>query len=258
MSLPALRPEFDIGMYSALQLATPPATSSPPSYKPPRDGPLELWMSPPQPARELNDHILHAQEIAEDKRIRLRELPATARGYKSKWKKFICYIFRAFEISPSLRRDIYNVPLRSDNVQMMRHILNLASEMVKAREKGDQATVESGEPCDRDNNDEEEEDSQSYSGSDSDSQSENDSGNYSDSDYTDRSDNDSKMEEDRGDRFQDDDDDDDDVMQSGYVSDLRASQATLRLPQGIRLTAKLIPIPLRKVAVHKPLASSPI
>ncbi|KAH6973960.1 hypothetical protein EDB80DRAFT_757971 [Ilyonectria destructans] len=197
MSLPALRPEFDIGMYSALQLAPPPATSSPPSYKPPRDGPLELWMSPPQPARELYDHILHAQGLlrislkhtgwpqrfynrpldiitasvrlpvwgpntykedlmlgrwrgellrstaASEARMRgliyagmfrhrpLRITPAaTARGYKSKWKKFICYIFRAFEISPSLRRDIYNVPLRSDNVQMMRHILNLASEMV--------------------------------------------------------------------------------------------------------------------------------
>ncbi|KAH6972651.1 hypothetical protein EDB80DRAFT_596203 [Ilyonectria destructans] len=133
---------------------------------------------------------------------------ATARGYKSKWKKFICYIFRAFEMSPSLRRDIHNVPLRGDDVQMMRHILNLASDM--------------------------EEDSQSYSGSDSDSQSESDSENDSDSDYTDdRSDNDSKKDEDRGDRSQDDDDDE--VMQSGYVPDLRASQATFRLPQGIRL-----------------------
>ncbi|KAH6959556.1 hypothetical protein BKA56DRAFT_561907, partial [Ilyonectria sp. MPI-CAGE-AT-0026] len=61
---------------------------------------------------------------------------ATARGYKSKWKKFICYIFRAFEMSPSLRRDIHNVPLRGDDVQMMRHILNLASEMVRTGEKG--------------------------------------------------------------------------------------------------------------------------
>lgn len=133
-------------------------------------------------------------------------------------------------MSPSLRRDIHNVPLRGDDVQMMRHILNLASDMVRAREKGDQATGESGEPRDPENNDDEEEDSQSYSGSDSDSQSESDSENDSDSDYTDdRSDSDSKKDEDRGDRFQDDGDDE--VMQSGYVPDLRASQATFRLPQ---------------------------
>ncbi|KAI5456177.1 hypothetical protein BGZ63DRAFT_367553, partial [Mariannaea sp. PMI_226] len=307
MPLPALRPESDIGKHSPLQLATPPATSSPPpSYKPVRDGPLEPWTSPHHPARGLYDHILHAQEIAEDKRIRLSELRvqqegqehscpkdsettpwlkhtewpqrfcnrpldiitastrlpvrgtyiykedlvlgkwrgellrSTAasearmrvlihavddmfnraedtlactpyqsrcwltsyqqrvfrhrplpRGYKSKWKKFIYYIFRAFEMSPLLRRDIHNVPLRGDDMQMMRHILILASKMVRAREKGDQATGESGEPHDCENSDdEEEEDSQSYSGSDLDNQSESDSEIDSNSDYTDdRSDN---------------------------------------------------------------------
>ncbi|KAH6985415.1 hypothetical protein EDB80DRAFT_590452, partial [Ilyonectria destructans] len=91
--------------------------------------------------------------------------------------------------------------------------------MVRARENGDQATGESGEPRNPDNNDDEEEDSQSYSGSNSDSQSESDSENDSDSGYTDCSDNDSKKDEDRGDRSQDDDDD----------------EATFRLPQGIRL-----------------------
>ena len=47
----------------------------------------------------------------------LRVMAATtARSYKSKWKKFICCILRAVEMSPSLRRNIHNVPLRDDDV----------------------------------------------------------------------------------------------------------------------------------------------
>ena len=95
-------------------------------------------------------------------------------------------------MSPSLRRNIHNVPLCDDDVQMIRHILELVSETAKAREMGDQASVEIGEIGDSDGSDEEEEggeDMNSYNSSES--ESENDSEDNGDSDYVDpRSDND--------------------------------------------------------------------
>ncbi|KAG9249473.1 uncharacterized protein F5Z01DRAFT_495973 [Emericellopsis atlantica] len=63
---------------SYFQLATPPATSSPPpGYQPRRDGPLELYL--PRPARRspnLDDQILCAQEVAEDSRIQQKAIRA--------------------------------------------------------------------------------------------------------------------------------------------------------------------------------------
>ena len=74
MSLPMVQLESQVKQ-SLLQLSTPPATSSPtPSYQPLRDGPVEAGLVPPQPARQLHDHVLYAQEIAEDNRIRLRQM----------------------------------------------------------------------------------------------------------------------------------------------------------------------------------------
>lgn len=159
----------------------------------------------------------------------LRIMPAaTARRYKSKWKRFICYVFRAFEISPSSRRDIHNMPLRGEDKQMMRQILNLTLAMVKAGEKDDQGTAESSEQ------EEEGEDRESYSDSDSTNESESEDDSDCNYGYTyDPSDNDSNKEDDRADRSRDDDNDE--VMQSDDVTDLRAGQATFRLPQGIRL-----------------------
>ena len=37
--------------------------------------------------------------------------PSTEQKYKSYWKQFICYVFRALAQKPALRREIYNVPL---------------------------------------------------------------------------------------------------------------------------------------------------
>ncbi|KAJ3455783.1 hypothetical protein MRS44_017265 [Fusarium solani] len=43
----------------------------------------------------------------------LRILPRRTREkYKSRWKHFTCYLFRAFALKPRQRREIYNVPLR--------------------------------------------------------------------------------------------------------------------------------------------------
>ncbi|KAH7111677.1 hypothetical protein B0J13DRAFT_659877, partial [Dactylonectria estremocensis] len=52
---------------------------------------------------------------------------SSQKRYISTWKRFICFIFRALQSSPRLRREIYNLRLRPDEVKMMRHILDLAS-----------------------------------------------------------------------------------------------------------------------------------
>ncbi|KAM6513550.1 hypothetical protein FALCPG4_015947 [Fusarium falciforme] len=60
----------------------------------------------------------------------LRILPRRTREkYKSRWKHFTCYLFRAFALEPRQRREIYNVPLRADEIAMMRHILDLVSQL---------------------------------------------------------------------------------------------------------------------------------
>ena len=118
---------------------------------------------------------------------------------------------------------------------MMRHILDLVSEMAKTGEIGDQASVEIGELSDSDGTDEEEEGGEnmnSYDGSES--ESENDSEDDGDSDYADpRSDNDTIQKEDGDDRSWGYDCDD--VMQSECMPDLAAGQDAFHLPQGIRL-----------------------
>ena len=74
MSLPMVQLEFQVKQ-SSLQLSTPPATSSPPPPSQPlRDGPVEAGLPPPQPARQLHEHVLYVQETAEDNRIRLRQM----------------------------------------------------------------------------------------------------------------------------------------------------------------------------------------
>ncbi|KAH8656365.1 hypothetical protein BGZ61DRAFT_486596 [Ilyonectria robusta] len=52
---------------------------------------------------------------------------SSQKRYISTWKRFICFIFRTLQSSPQLRREIYNLRLRPDEVKMMRHILDLAS-----------------------------------------------------------------------------------------------------------------------------------
>ena len=69
-----LRPKSDIEKRSPQPLVTPPAPNSPPPYKPLRNGPPELGLSPPHGGQQSYDGILHVQEIAEDNRLRLREL----------------------------------------------------------------------------------------------------------------------------------------------------------------------------------------
>ncbi|KAH8648120.1 hypothetical protein BGZ61DRAFT_469785, partial [Ilyonectria robusta] len=57
----------------------------------------------------------------------LRIMPRrTKEDYKSKWKRFICYIFQVITLEPRQRRQIYNVPLRADDIKMMRYILGLS------------------------------------------------------------------------------------------------------------------------------------
>lgn len=85
---------------------------------------------------------------------------ATARAYRSKWKKFICYVFRAFEMGLSTRRGIYNMPLRSEDKRIMRRVLRLASEVITSSiEKDDRGTVGSSELRDSDGDDDDDGDS---------------------------------------------------------------------------------------------------
>ena len=56
----------------------------------------------------------------------LRSLPASTRqSYKARWKQFICFIFRALSLGNSKLRQIYNLPLRRDDIVMMQYILDL-------------------------------------------------------------------------------------------------------------------------------------
>ncbi|KJZ70350.1 hypothetical protein HIM_10241 [Hirsutella minnesotensis 3608] len=60
----------------------------------------------------------------------LRILPTRTKArYKSKWKEFICYLFRAIALQPRKRREIHNIPLRADEMTMMHHVLSLASRL---------------------------------------------------------------------------------------------------------------------------------
>ncbi|PWI64550.1 hypothetical protein PCL_09563 [Purpureocillium lilacinum] len=60
----------------------------------------------------------------------LRVLPMRTKArYKSKWKEFICYLFRAIALEPQKRREIHNIPLRADEITMMHHVLSLASRL---------------------------------------------------------------------------------------------------------------------------------
>ncbi|PWI64589.1 hypothetical protein PCL_09519 [Purpureocillium lilacinum] len=55
--------------------------------------------------------------------------PRTKARYKSTWKEFICYLFRAIALEPQKRREIHNIPLRADEITMMHHVLSLASRL---------------------------------------------------------------------------------------------------------------------------------
>ncbi|PWI64582.1 hypothetical protein PCL_09512 [Purpureocillium lilacinum] len=55
--------------------------------------------------------------------------PRTKARYKSAWKEFICYLFRAIALEPRKRREIHNIPLRADEMTMMHHVLSLASRL---------------------------------------------------------------------------------------------------------------------------------
>lgn len=60
--------------------------------------------------------------------------PRTKARYKSKWKEFICYLFRAIALEPRQRREIHNIPLRADEITMMHHVLSLATRLQDAGE----------------------------------------------------------------------------------------------------------------------------
>ena len=149
-------------------------------------------------------------------------------------------LFRAFDLKPSLRRDIHNVPLSSDEKQMMRHILRLASAIMEAGAISDQDTVKSASDHNRRSIKEEED-----SGSCSDSVSGREKYSDTDSDCAQSpSDDYSNEEKDQGDRSQnkdedededDEDEDDDEQTQSDDASDLGMGQSTFQLPQGLRL-----------------------
>ncbi|KID82123.1 telomere-associated recQ-like helicase [Metarhizium guizhouense ARSEF 977] len=69
----------------------------------------------------------------------LRVMPSsTGRQYKSKWKRVICYIFRALELGPRRLREVHNMVLRGDDIKMMNHIVNLASHVVEREDVDDE------------------------------------------------------------------------------------------------------------------------
>ena len=156
---------------------------------------------------------------------------ATARGYKSKWKKFICYIFRAFDLDPSLRREIHSVPLGSDDKQMMREVFHLASAIVDSGEREDHDAAESASAHHSDNiDDAEDQDCKNYRGNISSCTNSSDCD--SDCAYS-PSENCSSEEEDQDDISQDDGEDE--FMQCDDISDLGVGQPTFQLPRGLRL-----------------------
>ncbi|KAH7118690.1 hypothetical protein B0J13DRAFT_629804 [Dactylonectria estremocensis] len=83
-------------------------------------------------------------------RIRPRR---TEEGYKSKWERFMCYIFRVLALEPRQRRQIYNVPLRTDDIKMMHYLLGLALQLAEGGEDGDNESDNDEEEEDEDNED---------------------------------------------------------------------------------------------------------
>ncbi|KID83870.1 hypothetical protein MGU_08842 [Metarhizium guizhouense ARSEF 977] len=83
----------------------------------------------------------------------LRVMPSsTGRQYKSKWKRFICYIFRALELGPRRIQEMHSMLLRSDDIKIMDPIVNLASQIVERGNIDD-------EDCEEDTEDNAENDS---------------------------------------------------------------------------------------------------
>lgn len=137
---------------------------------------------------------------------------STGRQYKSRWKHFICYIFRALQVGPRRCREMHNMPLCSDDVKIMNHILGLASSI-----------LESEDSDDINDDDDEDEDSDNDSDDDSD---DDDCENNSDIGNDGNSDNKGYCE-----NSTDTKDDEED----GYMLDSSIEQFKFCLPQGVRL-----------------------
>ncbi|PWI64548.1 hypothetical protein PCL_09561 [Purpureocillium lilacinum] len=87
--------------------------------------------------------------------------PRTNARYKSKWKEFICYLFRAIALEPRKRREIHHIPLRAGQMTMVRRVMSLASRLQDEGEADgtrsdgqgsgspwcDQSASERGESC---------------------------------------------------------------------------------------------------------------
>ncbi|KHO10690.1 hypothetical protein MAA_11741 [Metarhizium robertsii ARSEF 23] len=113
--------------------------------------------------------------------------PSTEQKYKSYWKQFICYVFRALACKPVLRREIYNVSLSVDDVTMMRHILGLVSQLQEEVEDGEE-TSEGGAGVSSDEDDEDDqemddEENESYGAQHSDAEDEDNSDHEEDCQY---------------------------------------------------------------------------
>ncbi|KAI5456257.1 hypothetical protein BGZ63DRAFT_397101 [Mariannaea sp. PMI_226] len=52
---------------------------------------------------------------------------SSQKRYIAIWRRFFCFIFRALQFKPLLRRDIFNIRFEPNEVKMMRHILDLVS-----------------------------------------------------------------------------------------------------------------------------------
>jgi hypothetical protein len=86
-------------------------------------------------------------------------------NYISVWKMFICYIFRVSACSPRKRKQIYNLKLWPEEIQMMDYILELLEEVedIKAEDEDLEEEKEYDEEAeddyydDNDDNDEDEE-----------------------------------------------------------------------------------------------------
>ncbi|KAJ6439190.1 hypothetical protein O9K51_08602 [Purpureocillium lavendulum] len=75
-------------------------------------------------------HPLRKQGILYAQRYNInKDIVGTKARYKSAWKEFICYLFRAIALEPRKRREIHNIPLRADEMTMMHHVLSLASRL---------------------------------------------------------------------------------------------------------------------------------
>lgn len=154
---------------------------------------------------------------------------STGRQYKSKWKRFICYIFRALELAPRRLREVHNMVLRGDDIKMMNHIVNLASQVVEREDVDDkdcEDDAENNAENDGDNgSDYSDCDSNYDSNCDSDCEGNGDGGVHDQSNIR-------FMDEDGEGEMRNNGEDTEDGTEDGYAPYHDASQYIFRLPHG--------------------------